>query len=62
MSDIINQTIKQLGIPKLLTMLIVSIIMIIAFTFVSIQISKPNMKLLYGGLDAKEASQIADIN
>ncbi|MCP4354966.1 MAG: flagellar M-ring protein FliF [Proteobacteria bacterium] len=60
MNDIINKTVQQLGIPKILIMLTISAVMIIAFTFVSSQIVKPDMQLLYGGLEPKEASQIAD--
>ena len=60
MSDVVGKIVQQLGVQKLLTMLILSVTMIIAFTFISMRLTEPNMQLLYGGLGAQEASQIAD--
>jgi len=60
MSDVMGKVVQQMGPQKILTMVIVSLIMVISFVFISGRISQPSMQLLYGGLEAKEASQIAD--
>ncbi|HAG53504.1 MAG TPA: flagellar M-ring protein FliF, partial [Alphaproteobacteria bacterium] len=52
--------VQQMGPQKIVTMIIVTLIMVISFVFISARISQPNMQLLYGGLEAKEASLIAD--
>lgn len=60
MSDIMDKIVQQLGVQKLIMMVILSVSMIVAFGVVSMRLAEPNMQLLYGGLAPKEASMIAD--
>ena len=58
--SIMNQVVQQMGVQRLVMMVFLSVTMIMAFTFMSMRLSEPNMQLLYGGLAPKEASLIAD--
>lgn len=60
MSDVMGKVVQQLGAQKIAMMVVLSVVMIMAFTFMSLRLSEPSMQLLYGGLEAKEASLIAD--
>jgi flagellar M-ring protein FliF len=60
MSDVMGKVVQQMGPQKLLTIAVITLATIIALVMASAKIAEPNMQLLYGGLGAKEASQIAD--
>lgn len=60
MSDVMSKVVQQLGTPRLAMMVILSVAMLTAFTFISMRFTEPTMQLLYGGLAPKEASQIAE--
>lgn len=59
--DNLLETIKRIGIGKLVVLVVAVILMFGLVATLFMRVNTPSMALLYGGLDAKEASQITQM-
>ena len=52
-------TLRNLGVPRLVTMGVVAVLLIGFFVFIAGRVTTPQMALLYGGLDIQDSGEVA---